>query len=58
MLFLNLSNVSFQLEPGAMLFPAAFFTPTAAEILQFELGRIKVSLPELSVSRLLPSLIV
>ncbi|PIO64594.1 hypothetical protein TELCIR_13771, partial [Teladorsagia circumcincta] len=29
------------LEPGAMLFPAAFFTPTTVEILQFELGRVK-----------------
>ncbi|VDM79448.1 unnamed protein product [Strongylus vulgaris] len=35
----------FQLEPGAMLFPAAFFTPTATEILQFELGRIKYTFP-------------
>lgn len=25
-----------------MLFPAAFVTPTAQEVLQFELGRIKV----------------
>ncbi|VDM78608.1 unnamed protein product [Strongylus vulgaris] len=35
------TGVRFKLEPGAMLFPAAFFTPTATEILQFELGRIK-----------------
>ncbi|KAK5964813.1 SPRY domain protein, partial [Trichostrongylus colubriformis] len=35
----------FQLEPGAMLFPAAFFTPTTIEILQFELGRVKFTFP-------------
>lgn len=33
-----------QLEPGAILYPAAFVAPTNAEILQFELGRIKVCL--------------
>ncbi|KAJ1347270.1 hypothetical protein KIN20_002291 [Parelaphostrongylus tenuis] len=36
------TGIKFKLEPGAMLFPAAFFTPTTNEILQFELGRIKV----------------
>ncbi|KHJ88238.1 SPRY domain protein, partial [Oesophagostomum dentatum] len=39
------TGVKFKLEPGAMLFPAAFFTPTATEILQFELGRIKFTFP-------------
>ncbi|WKY11480.1 hypothetical protein Q1695_003218 [Nippostrongylus brasiliensis] len=39
------TGVKFKLEPGAMLFPAAFFTPTALEILQFELGRIKFTFP-------------
>uniref|UniRef100_A0A158P902 Ryanodine receptor 44F n=1 Tax=Angiostrongylus cantonensis TaxID=6313 RepID=A0A158P902_ANGCA len=39
------TGVKFKLEPGAMLFPAAFFTPTTAEILQFELGRIKYTYP-------------
>lgn len=33
-----------QLEPGAMLYPATFVAPTSAEVLQFELGRIKVML--------------
>ena len=32
----------FQVEPGAMLFPAVFFEPTNKEVLQFELGRTKV----------------
>ncbi|CAJ0581879.1 unnamed protein product, partial [Mesorhabditis spiculigera] len=35
----------FKLEPGAMLFPAAFVTPTAQEVLQFELGRVKNTFP-------------
>ncbi|VDM52160.1 unnamed protein product [Angiostrongylus costaricensis] len=39
------TGVKFKLEPGAMLFPAAFFTPTTTEILQFELGRIKYTYP-------------
>ncbi|KIH62211.1 RIH domain protein [Ancylostoma duodenale] len=39
------TGVRFKLEPGAMLFPAAFFTPTATEILQFELGRVKFTFP-------------
>ena len=33
----------FQVEPGAMLFPAVFFEPTNKEVLQLELGRTKVS---------------
>ena len=32
----------FQVEPGAMLFPAVFFEPTNKEVLQFEMGRTKV----------------
>ena len=32
----------FQVEPGAMLFPAVFFEPTNKEVLQIELGRTKV----------------
>uniref|UniRef100_A0A8R1HP75 Ryanodine receptor n=2 Tax=Caenorhabditis japonica TaxID=281687 RepID=A0A8R1HP75_CAEJA len=39
------TGIKFKLEPGAMLFPAAFVTPTATEILQFELGRIKYTFP-------------
>ncbi|CAO4380202.1 unnamed protein product [Caenorhabditis nigoni] len=39
------TGVKFKLEPGAMLFPAAFVTPTATDILQFELGRIKYTFP-------------
>ncbi|CAD6199567.1 unnamed protein product [Caenorhabditis auriculariae] len=39
------TNIKYKLEPGAMLFPAAFVTPTATEILQFELGRIKYTFP-------------
>ncbi|XGW02944.1 hypothetical protein V3C99_014731 [Haemonchus contortus] len=39
------TGVRFKLEPGAMLFPAAFFTPTTVEILQFELGRVKYTFP-------------
>ncbi|CAG9530378.1 unnamed protein product [Cercopithifilaria johnstoni] len=35
----------FKLEPGAILYPAAFVAPTSAEILQFELGRIKYTFP-------------
>lgn len=40
--YFDLKIIIIQLEPGAMLFPAAFVTPTAQEVLQFELGRIKV----------------
>ena len=32
----------FQVEPGAMLFPAVFCEPTNKEMFQFELGRMKV----------------
>ncbi|CAB3399073.1 unnamed protein product [Caenorhabditis bovis] len=39
------TGIKFTLEPGAMLFPAAFVTPTATEIVQFELGRIKYTFP-------------
>ncbi|GMR59737.1 hypothetical protein PMAYCL1PPCAC_29932, partial [Pristionchus mayeri] len=39
------TGVKFKLEPGAMLFPAAFVTPTTQEVLQFELGRIKYTFP-------------
>ncbi|CAI4225083.1 unnamed protein product [Auanema sp. JU1783] len=39
------TGVKFKLEPGAILFPSAFVTPTASEILQFELGRIKYTFP-------------
>uniref|UniRef100_A0AC34QR18 Ryanodine receptor n=1 Tax=Panagrolaimus sp. JU765 TaxID=591449 RepID=A0AC34QR18_9BILA len=35
----------FKLEPGAILFPAVFVTPTSSDILQFELGRIKYTFP-------------
>ncbi|KAM3723537.1 Ryanodine receptor [Dirofilaria immitis] len=35
----------FKLEPGAILYPAAFVAPTSAEVLQFELGRIKYTFP-------------
>ena len=34
-----------QLEPGALLYPAVFVTPTSAEICQFELGRLKFNFP-------------
>ncbi|GMS80971.1 hypothetical protein PENTCL1PPCAC_3146, partial [Pristionchus entomophagus] len=39
------TGVKFKLEPGAMLFPAAFVTPTAQEVMQFELGRIRYTFP-------------
>ncbi|CAI5451931.1 unnamed protein product [Caenorhabditis angaria] len=39
------TGIKFKIEPGTMLFPAAFVTPTATEILQFELGRIKYTFP-------------
>uniref|UniRef100_A0A915B3X3 Ryanodine receptor n=2 Tax=Parascaris TaxID=6254 RepID=A0A915B3X3_PARUN len=39
------TGIRFKLEPGAMLYPAAFVAPTASEILQFELGRIKYTFP-------------
>ncbi len=34
----------FQVEPGAMLFPAVFCEPTNKEMFQFELGRMQVRL--------------
>ncbi|CAF0745111.1 unnamed protein product, partial [Didymodactylos carnosus] len=43
-----------QVEPGIKLYPAVFFQPTAKEILQFELGRIKGVLP--LTAALFPSL--
>ncbi|KHN75295.1 Ryanodine receptor 44F [Toxocara canis] len=39
------TGIRFRLEPGAMLYPAAFVAPTSSEILQFELGRIKYTFP-------------
>ncbi|VDK18241.1 unnamed protein product [Anisakis simplex] len=39
------TGIRFKLEPGAMLYPAAFVAPTASEILQFELGRIRYTFP-------------
>jgi hypothetical protein len=32
----------FQVEPSTKLYPAVFLEPTVKEVLQFELGRIKV----------------
>jgi hypothetical protein len=34
----------FQVEPSTKLYPAVFVEPTVKEVLQFELGRIKVRL--------------
>uniref|UniRef100_A0A915DIR8 B30.2/SPRY domain-containing protein n=1 Tax=Ditylenchus dipsaci TaxID=166011 RepID=A0A915DIR8_9BILA len=39
------TGMKFKLEPGALLYPAVFVTPTSNEILQFELGRIKYTFP-------------
>uniref|UniRef100_A0A1I7Z2U2 B30.2/SPRY domain-containing protein n=1 Tax=Steinernema glaseri TaxID=37863 RepID=A0A1I7Z2U2_9BILA len=39
------TQMKFKLEPGAILYPAAFVTPSSAEIMQFELGRIKYTFP-------------
>ena len=39
------TGIKFRLEPGAMLFPACFVIPTATEVVQFELGRIKYTFP-------------
>jgi len=36
------SFVHFQVEPSTKLYPAVFVEPTVKEVLQFELGRIKV----------------
>ena len=35
------SGMKFKVEPGTMLYPSVFVNPTSAEVLQFELGRIK-----------------
>jgi hypothetical protein len=35
-----------QVEPTTKLYPAVFVEPTVKEVLQFELGRIKVGLIE------------
>jgi hypothetical protein len=37
-----MTAVKFKLEPGMMVYPAAVFAPNCKEVLQFELGRIKV----------------
>jgi len=34
----------FQVEPSTKLYPAVFVEPTVKEVLQFELGRIKVEM--------------
>ncbi len=34
----------FQVEPSTKLYPAVFVEPTVKEVLQFELGRIKVKI--------------
>ncbi|CAH1792824.1 unnamed protein product, partial [Owenia fusiformis] len=39
----------FAVEPGTMLFPAVFCEPTSKEVMQFELGRTKDTLPLSSV---------
>lgn len=36
------TNNHFRVEPGTMLFPATFVLPTSKDLMQFELGRIKV----------------
>uniref|UniRef100_A0A0N5AR96 Ryanodine receptor n=1 Tax=Syphacia muris TaxID=451379 RepID=A0A0N5AR96_9BILA len=43
------TGVRFKLEPGAILYPAVFVTPTSSEVLQFELGRLKYTFPISSV---------
>lgn len=43
------TGMKFKIEPGAILNPAVFFTPTSSEILQFELGRVKYTLPISSI---------
>lgn len=43
----------FQVEPGAMLFPAVFSEPTNKEMFQFELGRMKVRTSNVQSSSLL-----
>ncbi|KAI6237110.1 hypothetical protein M3Y95_00230500 [Aphelenchoides besseyi] len=39
------TGLKFKLEPGALLYPAVFVTPTSTEIFQFELGRLKYNFP-------------
>ncbi|KAK0411652.1 hypothetical protein QR680_005766 [Steinernema hermaphroditum] len=39
------TQMKFKLEPGAILYPAAFVIPSSSEIMQFELGRIKYTFP-------------
>ncbi|TKR86982.1 hypothetical protein L596_011471 [Steinernema carpocapsae] len=39
------TRMKFKLEPGAILYPAAFVIPSSSEIMQFELGRIKYTFP-------------
>ena len=36
--------INIQVEPSTKLYPAVFVEPTVKEVLQFELGRIKVRL--------------
>lgn len=39
------TKYKFQVEPGTKLFPAVFFEATSKEVLQFELGRTRITLP-------------
>ena len=39
-----MSMIDVQVEPSTKLYPAVFVEPTVKEVLQFELGRIKVTL--------------
>uniref|UniRef100_T1J5U5 B30.2/SPRY domain-containing protein n=1 Tax=Strigamia maritima TaxID=126957 RepID=T1J5U5_STRMM len=39
------TKFKFQMEPGTKLFPAIFFEATSREILQFELGRTRKTMP-------------
>lgn len=36
------TNNHFRVEPGTMLFPATFVATTSKDVVQFELGRIRV----------------
>jgi hypothetical protein len=39
------TGIKLKVEPGSMLYPAVFVLPTASEVFQFELGRIKFTFP-------------
>lgn len=44
-------NSIFQVEPNTKLFPAVFLQPTSTNLVQFELGKLKVFFNQITINR-------